>query len=382
MIDVENSLDIMRPSKGDTVINIPVTFDYSGGRSESRKGRILGSIALGVIGVILGLGIIFAEDGSLLVNLPFGLLTMYGFAIIIRFAIFKEHKVRNRFAEMENEDYKADESTFWGIHAIDDVYPYYCHYKNGSTGLFVMMEKDVILGKAAEAEYDHYEAIGEAYKIFGSMKGCNMYYVDYMDSIGNDERIVENFKSLPEIENPDLQDIMTDVYSYLQDRMSDRVSTFDVYCFTFTGNEANFWYDIQDVIGTLLRANYISFKIMNSDDIRELAKSLFNLHDFSVVEASLSIAKKEKYAGVVPIKLTKIDGSEEVLGKTVEEKKKEQEVKKKEMMLRKEEAKKRKRQKKEEKKKGKYSLNKNQKGNEGQEEEKDLFDILDDDSDK
>lgn len=371
MIDVESNMDIMRPSKGDAMINLPVTFDYSGGRNGTIKGKILGACALGIVGLIFSLGVAFAEGAYRLISIPIGLLLLYVVILIIRFGVFKEHKLRNAKAELEDNDYRGDEKDFWGIYSIDDSYPYYCHFRNGTTGLFVQMDKDVILGKKDEAEFEHYEAIGEAYKLVGSKKWGNLYHIDYMDNIGNDERMVESFKSLPNIENPDLRDIMTDIYSYLQEKMSDRVSTFDVYCFNFLGNEANFWYDLQEVIGELLNANYISFKILNSDDIRELTKSVMNLHHFSVVEANMSISKGKSYKGVVPIKLVRSDGSEEKLGKTVEEIKEEKEIKMRESQLKKEEVKKRKKMKKEEKK-----IKKNLKANEIEESEN-LFDILD-----
>ena len=344
MAYIGESDNIMKPKKGDSTINLPVTFDYSGGRKDSNKSKLIWVCVLAVIGVIIGVGIITSDEGYFLVNIIFGLSVMFGISLIIRFPIMKEHKIRESMVKMIDKDYKKDYKDLWGIYSIDDVYPYYCHLRNGKTALFVQFEKDVILGKLADSEYEHYEAIGDAYNLAGSMK-IGMCHVDYMDSIGTDERLEACFNELPNIKNPDIRDIMTDIYSNLQNKMNENVSTFDVYVFTFKTSEITFWYNIQQVISCMLDANYLSFKILDKSDLRDLAKTLFNLHDFSVVEASSESFGNAQKAGVIPIKVTKSDGSEVKINKTRDEKMKERKLKEKESELKKEEDKRRKKRK-------------------------------------
>lgn len=343
---VGDSENIMQPRNGDTTINLPITFDYSGGRKESNKSRYIAVGVLSVLGLIIGIGTIFSKEGFFLFNLIFGLLIMYGVLLIIRFPLLKEHKIRNDLLKIEESDMETDFHNLWGIFEMDEVYPYYAHLRNGRSALFVMFEKDVIIGKVPDYEFRHYEAIGDAYNLAGSMQ-VGMCHIDYMDNIGNDERLVECFKDLAEVENPDIKDVLTDIYTNLQYSMEESVSTFDVYAFTFKGNPSTFWFGIQQVFGCLLEANYCSYKILNSSDLRDLSKSLFNIHDFSVVEAcSTSFVKKGYYKGIIPIKITKLDGTETILNKTLAEKKEERRVKEKEQMLRKEEDRRRKRNKK------------------------------------
>lgn len=336
MAYVGDSDNIMKPKKGDSSINLPVTFDYSGGRKETNKSKKIWVCVLIAISLIIGIGVMTSSKGFFLFNIIFGLLIIYGTSLVIRFLIMHEHKVRERMVKMDDEDFIKSYEDLWGIYSMDDLYPYYAHLRNGKFALFIQFEKDVILGKVADSEYDHYEAIGDAYNVAGSLE-IGMCHVDYMDSIGNDDRLVDCFKELSSIENPDIRDILTDVYSNLQGMMEQSVATFDVYVYTFKSSEPSFWYNIQQVISCMLEANYVSFKILDKTDLRDLSKSLFNMHDFSVVEAYSSTFEKRNYTGVVPISITKYDGTETLLNKTIEEKKEERRAKEKEVVLKKEE---------------------------------------------
>ena len=345
MAYVGNSENIMRPRKGDSALNLPVTFDYSGGRKESNKSRILWVCILMVLGLIIGVGTMFSEDGFFLFNIIFGLLIIAGVVIIIRFPIMKEHKIREKMAKELDEDFVKNYGDLWGIFEMSDVYPYYAHLRNGRTAVYIQFEKDVILGKVSDSEYNHYEAIGDAYNLAGSMQ-IGLCHIDYMDFVGSDERLVNCFSELSSVENPDIRDLLTDVYTNLQEQMNQNVSTFDVYVATFKTSETIFWYNLQQIISCMLEANYVSFKILDKSDLRDLSKSLFNLKDFSVVEACASAFENKKYAGIIPISITKQDGTETVLNKTLEEQKEERKQKERELALKKEEDRRRKQKKK------------------------------------
>lgn len=332
---------IMRPIKGSSKVYLPITFDYSGGRSESSKGRMLWAIVIAVIGIILGLGTIFSKEGFFLVNLLLGIIIMFLFSLIIRFPILKEHNVRNAMLSRKNFDYKEETDSMWGIYEIDNMYPYYAHMRNGKVALFVLFEKDVILGKEEDSKYSHYEAIADAYNLAGSA-GIGLCHIDGMDVIGNDERLVECFRSLPSITNTDMRDLLTDIYTNLEDIMDERFTTYDIYVFTSKDNEASFRYQVNKIINCLLDANFRSFKILDSNGIRWLAKSINNLYDFSVTEACYNSFKVQNYSGIVPISVTYSDGSELKINKTSAEKKAEVKLREKEDRLRKEEKKNRK----------------------------------------
>lgn len=331
----------MRPAMGQTTMVLPVTFDYTGGRRDQNKSRIVWAVIVGVIGVLIGLGIFFSKDGSMLTNMIFGSLVIFIFSLVVRFAILREGKIRKDQISLVDSDYKQDVKSLWGIYSIDDQYPYYCRFRNGKSGIFVRLNKDVILGKYSESEFEHHEAIGDAYNLAGSSR-VQMCHVDYMDNVGTDGRLEDSFIRLSDVRNPDLKDVLTDIFAYQQEQMMERVTTFDVYAFLWTGSDINAWSTIQRILGCFMEANYRSYHILNSSDLRELPKTLFNFHDFSVLEAMSSAFSTTSYTGIVPIKVINSDGSEEILGKTVEEKEEERKLQMREQELKKQEIKRRK----------------------------------------
>lgn len=310
---------IMRPTKKSRTISIPITFDYSGGRREYSRSRLIWAAVLSVVAIIVGVGTIFSSEGNFFLNILLGTVIMFGISVIVRFAVLKEHSVRNEMISMIDNDYKVGTDGFWGAYAVDSEYPYYVHLRNGKTALFVRFEKDVIIGRVSENEYKHYEAIGDAYNLAGSFN-IGMCHIDYMDAIGNDDRLDKCFASLSDVSNVDMRDLLTDIYTNLQSAMDEMVTTYDVYVYTFKYSETTFWYNLQQVLACMMDANYASYSILNADEDRDLVKSLFNLHEFSVMDACSTTFGLYKKAGVIPISVEGVDGSYVKLNKTLEEK--------------------------------------------------------------
>lgn len=337
----------MRPQKGSRAIMLPITFDYSGGRGESNKSRIIWSVALLVVGLIISLGIIFNKKGYFFFNLPLGVIVFFVFTFVIRFVLLKESKIRSQQEAVENNDLSCSFEGIWGIYSISDVYPYYCRFRNGKSGVFIRLNKDVILGKYSEAEFEHYEAIGDAYNIAGS-SSIQMCHVDYMDNVGTDERLDESFVNLDQVDNPDVKDVLTDILTFQQKQMMERVTTFDVYLFTWTGSDVNAWNIIQQILGCFMEANYVNYHILDSTELRDLVKTLFNVKEFSVIGSMLStfeVVDNYKAVGIYPISIVKSNGEEEKLGKTRAEREEELRIAEREKELRKEELKRRKKNK-------------------------------------
>ena len=67
----------MQPKKGDTTINLPITFDFSGGRRDAMKSRKFWGIGIAVVGVIIGLGIMFSKRHFFLIDWVLGLVFMF-----------------------------------------------------------------------------------------------------------------------------------------------------------------------------------------------------------------------------------------------------------------------------------------------------------------
>ena len=312
----------MRPTMGDSYITLPITFDYHGGRKDSQKTKKMWAWILGIVGFIVSIGILTNKDSSLFVNIPFSAIFFYVVLLCIRYLLLDEKRVRANYAGMMKNDLQLDNSVIWGIYDVESSYPYICRYRNGKSGLFIALNKDVILGKYIESEFEHYEAIGDAYNLAGASR-VQIIHIDYMDNVGTDERLEESFISLGEVSNPDLKNLLTEVFSYQQEQMMKNVSTFDVYAFLWTGSDNSAWNTIQRILACFLDANYRSYHVLNALDLRELTKVVMNLEEFSVVKASSGAFETAVSSSITPILFVGTDGVETKLGKTKEERQEE-----------------------------------------------------------
>ena len=324
----------MRPTKGRREMSLPITFDYSGGRQEKNSTSKIWSVIITILGFIIGIGVMFNKKGFILLNILIGLLIIYVAIFIVRFFLLKEGKVRREYIKVKDSNMQFSSKNLWGIYDISKSKPYICRFRNGKSGVFVGLNKDVILGKYSDSEYEHYEAIGDAYNICGA-NNIQICHIDYMDNIGLDERLNDSFESLKNVDNEDVKDLLTDIYSYQKQRMMDQVTTFDVYLFLWRGSDVNAWKVIQQVINCFMQANYRSYRLYNENSLRNLTKTLLNLEEFSVVSAMLNAIGNSNSDNVVPIRVEHSDGTMSVLGKTSKEKREERELEEKRIEARK-----------------------------------------------
>lgn len=312
----------MKPEMGDTSIVLPITFDYSGGRQDRSKSKRMWAIILSVIMVIVIMGTFFGKN-PWYIKIPMGVGEALLFTLFLRFIMFKEGKKKELYKDIIATDGEMPYTDIWGIYSIEEEYPFVCHFRNGKNGLYIRLNKDVILGKYEESEYNHYEAVADAYNLAGSGH-IQMMHIDYMASVGTDERLEESFKSLVDVPNPDLKNILTDIYSYQQVSMKHRVTTYDVYAFLWTGNDTTAWNQIVRILNCFLEANYRSYRVLNQREIRELVKEVFNLEDFSIVEASAQAFETGESVTVsrtiVPISITDANGVVTKINPTMAEK--------------------------------------------------------------
>lgn len=338
---ISDNTGCMRPTKGCRTISLPVTFDYSGGRSDKKKSRILLACILMVIGTIFTLGMIFNKQGHFIVNVIIGVLIFVCTLYIVRYPVMGEKALRKSYNDVDSTDMEKSFKEIWGIYDISDEYPHICRLRSGKSALFVQLNKDVILGKYSDSEFSHYEAIGDAYNLSGS-GSIQICHIDYMSNVGFDESIENSFAQLVDVENPDLKDILTDIFSYQQSQMMERVTTYDVYAFYWKGSDSLAWSAIQDILSCFLDANYVSYHILNRNDLRFLPTYLFNLHEFSVFRAIQSAFEVSTKSTIVPISILRANGDFEKINLTSEERRektmqeeKERQIKKGEMKRRK-----------------------------------------------
>lgn len=309
----------MKPEPDDYSIKIPMTFDYKGGRNENKRNKILLTVIVVVIALILFIGVLTNENNPLYKRFLIDIVILLVVTTFLRFFVFKELVYSDIYEGLKEVNFMPDSSCFWKIYDINYEYPYICHYTNGLKGVFVRMEKDVIVGKSETVMYDHFEGISDAYNMASSMN-ISMFHIDYMDNVGNDPRLKNMYDDLKDVSNPDMQDILLDIYQNLEEEMSRDYSSFDIYVFFTKDKLENFIYNVQSICGIMLGGNYLSYKVLDVNNIRQFCMALFNLTDFSVIHASELLLKNSSHSGIVPIRIEHADGTVEKLNKTMEEK--------------------------------------------------------------
>lgn len=306
----------MKPDRKSNTIKLPVTFDVQGGRADSVSTKLLASGIL--VGVWVFLLVCFIlSDMEFISKLLLPVILAIVVVLIIHFIIVRGRYFNSLLKDLEQRDYQFDTNVFWGIYEISETNPYFVRYRNGDKGLFIRFEKDVIVGKSYDVMYDHYEAVSDAYNRLGSTD-MRVIHIDYMDNVGNDKRVSGMYKALGSCDNADLKKLMLRVYSNLEYEMSGEYASHDVYLFLSKEKDETFWYNVRQVLGEFMKGNYISYKVLNKKDLKELTMSLLNLDEFSAVDACDSVFTGLKANYVTPIHLIR-NGQKTVINKTTDE---------------------------------------------------------------
>ena len=307
----------MIPERGDTEVAIPVTFDIQGHRDNlSIRKMVLGLFFVFLALIAMILLFIFATD-ELKPQLP--LVVFFGTFYFVRIFFLKEWKYKKKQRELREREYKFNTRVFWGIYSINEYYPFICNMSSGYKAIFVAFDKDVIIGRDASADYDHYEAIANAYAV---MFKKNMWcvHIDYADTVGKDDRLDSLFKNLTETENKDLRNETVRLYDYVQTYMYRSYADYDVYAFFYDGRDEAFWDDLQPVINALSEANYVRNRILSREEIGELCMSLMNLNEFSTTRATESVFLANTRGGNnIKVIWTEKDGERKIINRRREE---------------------------------------------------------------
>lgn len=333
--------DEMMPKLDDDDILIPAAFDHKGGVKVDVKGKLLTGLWT-FIGVVFGIVLLVtSNDLSLAMKILGVIAVLYGGLWVTRFIIMDEMTYSINLETQKLLDYVVPTTSIWQVFSVDYDYPYTVYFRNGYKGVFIRMEKDVTTGKSADDRYYHYQAISNAYNIAHS-NNMNIIHIDYMDSVGNDKRLVDVKRSLVNVENPYMQDVMSSIYDHLQYEMNMSYASFDVYLFLSKDKQDNLFRNINTVASAMLGANFITYKTLNRNDIATICKALFGMKNFSVVDACEALLASSSHSGIIAISHTGSDGVKEILNKTQEEIRFERE----DMLERQEELKRRKKQRK------------------------------------
>lgn len=314
--------DVMQPSPNSDTVSLPITFDYTVGRSESGRTRKVIAWMVSIIFFIIGLLILFRGSQNFFVRLLIVVALYTVVTYSVRFLLLQEGKLRKQYYEQLDNDYKISTEDTWGIYEIDGDEIRVAHYRNGRLGIFFALEKDVIVGLDAESEFKHYEAVSDAYNEVAKNR-AQIIHIDYMTHVGRDPRMAKLYEQASKSPNPDMRAVLNGIYSHLDDTMRDEISTYDAYVILIPSTEVQYNQIARKVIERFMEGNYLGYTMLSDEQIRDLTVELFNLHSFSVVDAERNALISSTYRVAVPISIEK-DGVVTKLNKTVKEKREEE----------------------------------------------------------
>lgn len=306
----------MKPEKNIMSVQIPLTFDGSYKNNSLTNDKfILSGVILFVWIVTVFISIITAEG---LNKLLYPLLSCVVVTTFLRYIVLREYYYKKKKEELVSNNYLYDNSLFWDIYEVSSSYPHICRYTSGAKAIFVQFHKGVIVGQEENHDYNHYEAISNAY-LQMYKRGISCVHIDYMDTVGKDDRMESLFEMSDKSDNTDLRDVLIRVFENVMDTMQRSYASYDVYCFMFSGKEDLFWDELQVVIEYFNRANYVKHKILGKEEIGELVKSVVNIDRFSVNRASERLF--EEVGGTSYLRTIWVDRGDErkIINKTREE---------------------------------------------------------------
>lgn len=306
----------MRPKEKSEYVDIPVAIDGGNAGIAQKKGKVFWTFIL--FGAWIFTSLIALLLGSGTAKILYPLISFFAFVWIVRFVVLQEVYYRKKREEIERNSYVYDYDVFWNIVEVSDSYPYIAQFANGRKGIFVAMDKDVIIGKGDLNDFDHYEAISQAYKQMVA-RGMECMHLDYMDTVGKDPRLDSLFAEAEGIENPDLKKVIMAKYEYLERLMSSSYSSYDVYCFYSYNRDDAFWKDVQPLLLQFMQANYLNARILDRDKIGSLVQALYGVEGFSVAKACDLLLSRTNNANFLKLIWTEVDGERTVHNRTQEE---------------------------------------------------------------
>lgn len=305
------------PERGDVSVAIPMTLDVRSKRDNLSLVKIvLGGLMIFAGFVLMIIGFIFFDDSvKPLVPLALGFGTFIG----VRFIFLKEWFYKKKQKDLIENDYTYSSRAYWGIYSINEYYPFICKRIDNMLIIFVAFDKDVIIGRDNDADYDHYEAIANAYALMVS-KGISCIHIDYADTVGKDDRMNTLFDNLADTENRDIRNETIRLYDYVQSYMYRSYADYDIYAFMYGGREEAFWDDLQPVLDAFGQANYVRNRILSREEIGDLCISLMNLNDFSTTKATeRAFLSNVRASNTIKVIWTEKDGERTVVNRTRDE---------------------------------------------------------------
>lgn len=305
---------ILQPQRGDDRVAIPVTFDVKYSVLNFKMSKLYISLAALALTLILWIIVMFIAAS----NQYRVIASVIAFIIvptICRMAVIGEYKYRKNYKILVSNDFQYDYSLFWSIYDTSTGSPTIFHHTSGMSSVFVAFDKDVIVGKGGSSDYEHFQALSDAYQLLAK-KGIGCTHIDYMDNVGKDTRLQSLFESAEHCKSVDLRNCLLDMLDYMQWYMMGTYADYDVYCFSSKLRPDLFIDELVPILSAFENGNYIRYRILTRPEVRDLVASVFSVPDFSVTRTCDNLFTNKGTSSYIKVIWTELDGKREIVNKT------------------------------------------------------------------
>lgn len=308
----------MRPQVGDESISIPLTLDKPQVNGKERwRNRLYMAAGAGAIAFFLDIAFLIGASAGLGAKLIVCIVIIPTLAsVVIRHLILEEREFRADLMEQLANDYRMALSSLWAIYRIENTPPYVCYFKTGGRmGIFIHADKGSRVGNdTPKAKFSHYEGYAYAMREAGR-RGILVGHVDYMGSIGKDERMEGLDEDLADTENPSLRnDVLRPTYENLAALQEHATTPGDVFLLATTKGTGSYE-DLHEAAiafkaALCESANWASASYMPPSKIGALAKKGYALLTFSTSDAIRQSTGQISYTRFLrPARIIHADGT-------------------------------------------------------------------------
>ena len=163
-------------------------------------------------------------------------------------------------------------------------------YDDMKIACIIKLERDTIVGKAAESSEIHYDAWSDFYKEL-HLKNLRFLQMNLMEPSGKDPRLSVLSNTASRAKNDNVRDALEMEMGYLKAISSATLSEFD-YILIYTSSISRIDSLIDDVSECsykLLSGAYSSAKILTEKEIYDLIKPIHNVDFFDGVQAQMNV---------------------------------------------------------------------------------------------
>lgn len=227
---------------------------------------------------------------------------------VIRKFIFEEKYYYKMYKEFKKEKITTP-AAFWYIASLKDTEDgCLITYVDGKIGYLIRLEKDTITGKPPEFMEEHFDGISDFYRELNKRQ-YKYIQSNIMEVAGKDERLKELDKMVYMSDNTNLQKLMQYQVGYIKNvarRALYETDYFLIYT-TDLNRIDSMGSDIADCVSHLLDGAYISYSVLDSDEINEMVKEQNGVKYFNPTDATLKMFNREGARLASPFKITDIE---------------------------------------------------------------------------